>query len=163
MDFIPVDSVTTICSSISELCPGICLKFSLSLSRGSVYPFQLISVCQSSTHIVDIAGAQVRCPSHKLAPPSLENQLPALPQHLWGTLTCHSDGLPLAPPSGSTAVPFPSQGEQPGRATSHFTLLFATCQSMNQSQLHLRICLLDLIFLPGKGVARHCCQVYVLL
>lgn len=161
--FIPANAVRNICSSISELYTGICLEFSLSLSRGSVYLLQLSSVCQGSNHRVDIAGAQVRSPSPKLSPPLLENQLPARPQHQQGTLMCHNIRLPLAPPSGSTVVPFPSQGKRPGRARSHFTLLFTTCQSTYQSQLHLRICLLDLIFLPGKGVAQHCCQVYVLL
>lgn len=137
--FIPINAVRNICSSVPEPCPGVCLEFSLSLSRDSVYPFQSSSVCGGSAHRVDTAGAQVRCPSPKLSPSSLEKQLPAQPQPLWGTLTCHSAGLPLAPPSGSTAIPFPSQGKQPGRARSHFPLLFATCQSTYQSQLHLRI------------------------
>lgn len=49
------------------------------------------------------------------------------------------------------------------KSQSLFPLLSATWQSPYQSQLHLRICLIDLIFLPGKRVAQHCSQVYVLL
>lgn len=157
--FIPVAAVESICSSISELHPGIRLHFSLSLSRGSVFLIHLSYACQGSTRVVYAAVAQVRCPSLKLSPASLENQLPAGPQHLQRNLMCHDARLPLAPPSGS----FLSQGEQSVRVRSHFTLLLATCQSTYPSQLHLRMWLLDLYFLPGKGVAGHCCRIHVLL
>lgn len=155
--FIPVAAVENICSSISELHPGICLHFPLFLSRGSVFPDSVELCVPRLTRVVYAAMTQVRCPSLKLSPASLENQLPARPQHLQRNLTRCSVRLPLAPPSGSMAGSFLSQGKQPVRARSHFTLLFTTCQFMYPSQLHLRIQLLDLFFVPGKGVAGHCC------
>lgn len=39
----------------------------------------------------------------------------------------HGVSLPLAPASQGTVGSLLSRGEQPGRARSHFTLLFATC------------------------------------
>lgn len=121
--FFPVAAVENICSSISELHPGICLHFPHSLSRGSVSLLQLSYACQGSARVVYAAMTQVRCPSLKLSPASLENQLPAGPQHLPRNLTCRDVRLPLAPPSGSTAGSFLAQGEQPVRARSHFTVL----------------------------------------
>lgn len=147
--FIPGTAVENIRSSISELHPGICLHSPLSLSRGSVFLIQLSYLCQDSTHIVCAAMAQVRYHSLKLSPALLENQLPAGSQHPQRNLTCHDVRLPLASPSGSMAGSFLSQGKQPVRARSHFTLLFATCQSMYPSQLNLRIWLLD-FFLPFR-------------
>lgn len=152
-----------ICSSISELRPGISLHFPLSLSRGSVFLIQLSYACQGSTLVVYAAMAQVRCPSPTLSPALLENRLPAGPQHLRRNLTRCDVRLPLAPPSGSTAGSFLSQGEQPVTARRHLTMLFATCQSTYPSQLHLRIRLLNLFFLAGKGGAGHCWQIHVLL
>lgn len=123
--FIPVDAVRNICSSILELCPGICLEFSLSLSRGSVYPCQLISACQGSTHTVDIAGAQVRCPSPKLSPPSLENQLPARPQNHGGPWHVTVLDSLLLLHLGAQPSPFPlKESSQEGpQVTSHCYLL----------------------------------------
>lgn len=41
----------------------------------------------------------------------------------------HGVSLPLAPPAQGTVGSLLSPGEQPGRARSHFVLLFATCRA----------------------------------
>lgn len=77
----------------------------------------------------------------------------------------HGVSLPLTPPAQGTVGSLLSPGEQPGRARSHFMLLFATCQDTYPRQLHSRSQVFRFVFPFRQRGSRtgRCCRLHVLL
>lgn len=98
--------------------------------------------------------------------------LPSCHQTHW-TASCHrgsacteelrvaQHSLPLAPPLLNTAGSLLSSAKQPVSARGHFTMLFATCQSVLKPAFQKPE--LQIYFsLPGKGVAGPCRWAHIL-